>query len=330
MQREFNQGVNQLPISSVGVNQYPLSAKVVASEPTGVHNGCFEIDEYDEATATYQLKQPTEASLPTAQVLFTSAKGIEDERVPAGYCDPARWVAFDTAGGTPTVGDDVGTQASSYKLIKGSTGFKCLAYNSTEELCLVRPFSSGVELVDGEYMTTSFSDNDSALTVASDAWETVATYTLTTEESDILIIRPKDNVFALTKNASDDYFFEVYFNAWGAGGWDMRILGNGMTESAYPGGTPSTLFHLTRGGGYGPGGNFLRNQSMQTYNSDVKEVYAMSFWNGGASNNWHVTSLEYQVYLDRPNNNTVGYNISTHDIYRVPGFDDYTELVPAP
>jgi len=143
MQREFNQGVNQLPISSVGVNQYPLSAKVVASEPTGVHNGCFEIDEYDEATATYQLKQPTEASLPTAQVLFTSAKGIEDERVPAGYCDPARWVAFDDTNGEPTVGDDVGTQASSYKLISGNTGFKCLAYNSTEELCLVRQSGSG-------------------------------------------------------------------------------------------------------------------------------------------------------------------------------------------
>jgi len=160
MQREFNQGVNQLPLSSVGVNQFPLSAKVVASEPTCEHSGCFEISSFDEGTATYQLKRPTAASLPSAQVLFTSAKGIQNERVPAGYSDPARWVAFDTTNGTPSVGDDVGTQEDSYKMLKDNTGFKCIAYNTTEGLCLVRPFSSGSSIVTFGAASTLAVDED--------------------------------------------------------------------------------------------------------------------------------------------------------------------------
>ena len=137
---KFNSVTNQLPQSSINNSDSRKLSKLKAGETTADLNSVFEIDSYTDNI--YVVKRPTEDSLPNAQLMFSAAQVESGKTFNAGMLEP-RWVAFDTSNGTPSVGDDVGTKADSYKMVKDNTGFKCVAYNATEGLCLVRPFSAG-------------------------------------------------------------------------------------------------------------------------------------------------------------------------------------------
>jgi len=146
MQREFNSGTNQLPQSTIRANPYNKQGILKTGETQADLYGAFEIDSYDQTTGVYTVKRPTSDSLPDAQLLFSPSNVAATEAASFGM-NGAFWVAFDTTNGTPSVGDSVGSQSGSYKLLKDNTGYKVLAYNATEERVLVRPFSSGGEAI---------------------------------------------------------------------------------------------------------------------------------------------------------------------------------------
>lgn len=145
MIRPYNLGRTERGTASAQLDRFTKTANLITGETTSVAHAVYEIDDYTQGTSRYDVKRPTEDSLTNAQVVFSRGHPVEADTVfQSAFCDgDDLWVAFDDTDGTPSVGDDVGTKADEYKMFKDQTGFKCVAYNATEGLCLVRPFSSG-------------------------------------------------------------------------------------------------------------------------------------------------------------------------------------------
>lgn len=146
--REFNKGINDLPQSNGGKYLYPLTAKLDDGETstTSFNYYVFEIDNYDNEKYTYVVKRPTENSIGSHKLVIGPGLIEENEIFNASIKEP-QWVAIDTTDGVPSIGDEVGTKAGSYKLFAGQTGFWVLDYISAAELALVRPMAgSGANL----------------------------------------------------------------------------------------------------------------------------------------------------------------------------------------
>lgn len=186
MQREFNSGTNQLPQSTIRSNPYDKNGKLKAGETQADRYGAFEIDSYDLETQTYTVKRPTADSLADAQVMFSVANLAASEVASFGMNGPF-WCSLDTSGGTPSVGDDVGTQSGSYKLLKDNTGYKVLAYNATEERVLVRPFSSG-GVADRRRIDLFSAAAGGSASVVFNTWTEIHSYTLTNNEASASIV----------------------------------------------------------------------------------------------------------------------------------------------
>jgi hypothetical protein len=144
MMRRYEQGTNQTPqTNALQLSPYTVRAFLKAGEDTSVAYGVYEIESFDNDKKHYVVVRPTEDSIPQAQLLIGPGHPVEAGKpFVATQTTDAITAAADT-GQTVAVGDDIGTQADSYKLKVDNTGFKALRYESTEGRCLVRPFSSG-------------------------------------------------------------------------------------------------------------------------------------------------------------------------------------------
>ena len=139
MPREFNPGVNQLPTSSIGKGKFPFLAQLKAAEETSDVYSVYEIWSFDTATGIYTIVRPSEGNIPASRLLYGIAEVDEEDIIQTNNATKSVfWVAFDDTEGEPTLGDMVGTLADSYKMSMHRFGFECLAYDSTNSLCLVR------------------------------------------------------------------------------------------------------------------------------------------------------------------------------------------------
>jgi len=84
-----------------------------------------------------KLKRPTADSVANALVTDRLQIAIGDtDRLINVW---PKWVNYDDGGDTPEVGGTVGTQANSFEVLTGNTGFAVLAVDTEEGRCLVRP-----------------------------------------------------------------------------------------------------------------------------------------------------------------------------------------------
>lgn len=141
--RQFERGVNALPQSN-GLQRGPYSVKCMlkAGETTSVAYSIYEIESYDTTNRWYVVKQPRSYGIPQAQLLIGPGHTVEAEKVfLAAQTTDAITVAAEQYQ-TVAVGDDMGTQPYSYRLLVGTAGFKALSYDDMEGRCIVRPFAS--------------------------------------------------------------------------------------------------------------------------------------------------------------------------------------------
>jgi len=137
MIRDFSQGVDQLPQSSIGENQYPFHCQLKAAEETSELYPVYEIDSYD--SYTYTVIRPSEGNIPASRLFFgLTEKDAEDFLQGGRIGTGEKWVAFDDTEGEPELGDMVGTLEDSYKMSMHRFGFECLDYDADNSLCLVR------------------------------------------------------------------------------------------------------------------------------------------------------------------------------------------------
>lgn len=143
MLRDFKKGTNQLPTASINPEGklYPLKAKLKSGESESVLNAVYEIDERDAEKSLYTVVQPTEDNIPYSRLVFGAAKVSANDFFEVGFADKSqlRWVAFDDEDGEPEIGDYIGVKKETYKMSMYKFGFVCLAYDSDNELVLVRP-----------------------------------------------------------------------------------------------------------------------------------------------------------------------------------------------
>jgi len=143
--QEVNQNVLK-PYAPV-VSMFSIPASIKAGEVDVDSWGVLEVDSFSEATDpdTYILKRPTAASLSAPKLAFTAGAAAEASQAVSVCMNPTEplWVRYELTDGNPSVGDEVGTAADSYKVTVDGTGLYVYAVDTTEGLCLVRPFSSG-------------------------------------------------------------------------------------------------------------------------------------------------------------------------------------------
>jgi hypothetical protein len=148
--RNYNDGINSVARNFAGDTAFEYKMQLITGQTTPTTgNSVFQILSYDEDNLIYNCVRPTVSDLPSAQLVFSSARLNGGEYATCGLDGP-RWVAFQLEEGDdePVNGEEVGCQIGSYKFHKNRTGFITLDYNSEEDLVLVRPFSSpasGVE-----------------------------------------------------------------------------------------------------------------------------------------------------------------------------------------
>lgn len=135
---------NQLPNSSIWKSSYPYRALVSEDDTEeSIFSGVYEIYEYDRTQNLYKIRKPSEPNIPYTRIAFVSVPVEAEDYVAMGMASMSepRWVTYDTEDEyeDPVCGDFLGTDADNYKLKKYRFGFECLAYDSDNELVLVRP-----------------------------------------------------------------------------------------------------------------------------------------------------------------------------------------------
>ena len=145
--RDFSQGSNQLPNSTIKRVLYDKRCYLLPGEVDSEIFCVYEILSFDEEKDLYTVIRPTSDNLPNAKIFFGSGKAKAEEFFQLGSCLDTRRVIVDESGGVPSVGEEIGTVSDSYKMKLGNTGFIVLDYNTDEKIAMVRSNSGGGNLL---------------------------------------------------------------------------------------------------------------------------------------------------------------------------------------
>lgn len=249
--QSFSRGTNQLPqANALQRGPYQVRCRLKAGETTSVPHAVYEIDSYDEDAHEYIVVRPTEDSLPQARLILSGGHAVAAEAAFMGSQSTDALNAAADTGQTVAVGDDIGTQTDSYLLKVDNTGFKALNYDTTEGLCLVRPFSSGGGVQYFDLLTTPGYIGDilgrvfftaPVSTLSGTAYSTETTledsFDYTSQAGDVLII-PFSQLNVLVgacSNGSVLAYIEIYNStiaSWVTISQDVRCGFSGSTSLA--------------------------------------------------------------------------------------------------
>lgn len=200
----LEQSKSMKTLSQPAKSLYEIKAKLTGNDMTDQF-GVVEISSATQNTTTGNIyldaERPSEDSLDMSRVGFTRGGRISNGNHFDCVVNPDRpvWVVYDSSDGTPVAGEEVGTIEDSFKVSADNTGMRVYAVDSTEGLCLVRPFSaSGGDVVlfgydPGIGINTTFTTSSSPDTFYSSFSDLVDTssdpYTLDVEQFGSIITR---------------------------------------------------------------------------------------------------------------------------------------------